>query len=99
MNKELQKVIQKRAELISKISNQRDQIAQIGAKWRLPLSFADHALQVVQYVRSHPVLVAGFFALLVVKRSGIVGIASYGWRLWKWYRSAKSFSSQLINRI
>lgn len=52
-----------------------------------PIGFADRALEVARFLRSHPVLVAGAAAALFVLRGrglvGLVGRAFSAWRLWR----------------
>lgn len=95
MNEQLQAVMQRRGELLAKISSQREQVAQIGARWQAPLALADQGLAALRFLRSRPLLVAGVAALLVWRRRGLAGVAKTGWKLWKGYRYLSALSARL----
>lgn len=95
MNKQLLAVMQRRGELLAQIGSQREQVAQIGARWQGALELADQGLAVLRFLRSRPVLVAGVAALLVWRRRGLVGLLKTGWKLWKGYRFLSSLSARL----
>lgn len=99
MNEQLHKILQKRAAIISTIADQREQISQTSRRLDFPINLIDKGINAVKYIRSHPLIVVGFFAVLAIKRSGVINIASYAWRIWKFYRSAKTFSNKVIDRL
>lgn len=94
MNEQLQAVMQRRGELLAKISSQREQVAQIGTRWQAPLALADQGLAALRFLRSRPLLVAGVAALLVWRRRGLAGLAKTGWKLWKGYRYLSALSAR-----
>lgn len=98
MNKQMSAVMQRRSELLARIAAQREQVADVGARWQAPLALADQGLAVVRFLRSHPVLVAGVAALLVIRRRGVVGLVKGGWRVWKGYRFLAVLSEKLSPR-
>ena len=92
MSNQMLRVMQRRGELLARIAAQRGQVAEVGARWQTPLALADRGLAAVRFLRSHPVLVAGVAALLVIRRRGVTGLARSGWRAWKVYRYFAMFS-------
>lgn len=98
MNRQMLEVMQRRGELLARIASQREQAAQIGARWETPLVFADKCLAAVHFLRARPILVAGVTALLVVRRRGLIGLAKGGWQLWKGYRYFVALSAKLSPR-
>lgn len=99
MNKQMALVMQRRGELLARISAQREQVAVLGARWQAPLALADQGLAVVRYLRARPVLVAGVVALLIIRRRGLAGLARSGWMAWKGYRYFTALSSKLSAKI
>lgn len=99
MNKQMALVMQRRGELLARISVQREQVAMLGARWQAPLALADQGLAVVRYLRARPVLVAGVVALLIIRRRGLVGLARSGWMAWKGYRYFTALSAKLSAKI
>lgn len=95
MNEQLRAVMQRRGELLAQIASQREEVAQIGARWQRPLALADRGLALLRPLYSRPLLVAGVAALLVWRRRGLVGLAKTGWKLWKGYRNLSAFSARL----
>ena len=91
-------VMQRRGELLARIAAQREQMAEVGARWKAPLALADQGLAVVRFLRSHPVLVDGIVALFVIRRCGVVGLLKSGWRVWKGYRYLAALSEKLSSR-
>lgn len=78
---------------------QRGQVAEIGRRWETPLAIADQGVAAVRFLRSHPVLVAGIAALLLVRRRGVVGLAKGAWMVWKGYRAIAALSAKLSSRF
>jgi len=99
MNRQMLEVMQRRGELLARIASQREEAAQIGARWETPLAFADKCLDAVHFLRSRPALVAGVVALFVVRRRGLIGLARGGVLAWKGYRYFAAFSAKLSSRL
>lgn len=99
MNKQMALVMQRRGELLARISAQREQVAVLGARWQAPLALADQGLAVVRYLRARPVLVVGVVALLIIRRRGLVGLARSGWMAWKGYRYFTELSAKLSAKL
>jgi len=91
-------VMQRRNELREKIAAQRGQLAEVASRWQPALTLADQGLAGMRFMRSHPVLVGGAVALLVIRRRGMLGLLMGGWRAWKGYRSLIAFSAKLQSR-
>ncbi|WP_212785125.1 YqjK family protein [Ferrigenium kumadai] len=98
MNRQLFAVMQRRGELLAKIDAQREQVAQIGARWQAPLALADQGMGALHLLISRPVVVASVVALVVWRRRSLTGLAKTGWKLWKGYRSLSALSARLSSR-
>lgn len=81
-----QQLLQRRAALLEKISQQREQIALTGERVQPAFHVADQAVQAGRFLVSHPALVAGLAGLLVVRRRGVLGLFRMSWRAWQAYR-------------
>lgn len=92
-------VMQRRGELLAKIASQREQIAAAGMRWKAPLEIADKGLAVVRFLRANPVLVAAAIAIFAMRRRGVIATVAVGWRVWRRYNSAKSFSAKLASQL
>ena len=99
MNKQMLEVMQRRRELLARIASQREQVAEIGARWQAPLAIADQGLAALRFLRSNLVLVAGVAALFMIYRRGVVGLVKGAWRVWKGYRYFTAFSAKLSSRL
>lgn len=99
MNKQMLEVMLRRGELLARIASQREQVAEIGARWQAPLALADQGLAAMRYLRSNPVLVAGVAALFVIRRRGVVGLVRGVWRVWKGYLYLTALSAKLPSRF
>lgn len=99
MNKQMLGVMQRRGELLAKIAAQREQIAEAGMRWKTPLEIADKGLAVVRFLRSNPVLVAATVAALAIRRRGVTAALASGWRIWRLYKSARSFSARMASQL
>lgn len=99
MNKQMLAVVQRRGELLERISAQREQVAVTAMRWQEPLALADKGLAVVRFLRSNPVLVAAAIALLVIRRRGVRGMVTTGWGMWRLYKSATSFSARMASHL
>lgn len=91
----MHKVMQRRGELLAKISTQREQLANVGARWQIPFALADQGLAAARFLRSRPVLVMGVVALFVLRRHGVATLIKGGWRVWKAYRYLAALSEKL----
>ena len=98
MNKQMLELMRQRAELLARITSQREQAAEMGVRWRIPLAFADQGLAIMRFLRANPVLVTGVVAMFVIRRRGVIGLMVGAWRVWKGYRAMESFSARLISR-
>lgn len=92
---ELSAVMQHRGELLGRIALQREQLADIGARFQRPLALADRGVAVTHFLRSNPVLVAAVIAVLVIRRRGVTGAMSVVWRVWKRYRYFTAIAAKL----
>ncbi|MDX8380010.1 MAG: YqjK family protein [Gallionella sp.] len=92
----MQTVMRRREALLMKISGQREQLSELSTRWNAPLHFSDQALKVLDFMRVHPLLLAGLGGLFVVRRRGLTGMLKGGWRVWKAYRF---FQIYLKNRM
>ncbi|MGA7749392.1 MAG: YqjK-like family protein [Gallionella sp.] len=90
MNDHMSELLRRRSELLSRITVQREQVAEFGARLETPLALADKGLAAVRLLRSIPVLSVALAALLVNRR-GMVGLVKGAWRLWKGYRKFRAF--------
>ena len=97
MNKQMFALMQRRGELLAKIAAQREQVAVTAIRWQAPLAFADKGLATMRFLRSNPVLVAAAVAILVIRRRGATGLVTAGWRMWRLYKSAMSFSAKIAS--
>ncbi len=91
-------LLQRRAQLLEKIADQRQQVSALSAHWHRPLQIADQGLAVVTYVRNHPILLGGGVVMLMVRRRGVLGALSGAWRIWKMYSRARQYSKKLTPR-
>jgi hypothetical protein len=87
MNIRMTELMQDRRKLLARITAQRDEIAEIGTLWRIPLVVADQGVDAMRFLRRHPLLVAGVVSLFVIRRRGLAGLVIGAWRVWKKYRS------------
>ena len=98
MNEKLHELRQRRAELLARIATQREQMAEIEAEWKVPLSLADHGVSAVRFLRQNPLLIAGVVALFVIRRNSLAGFMWGVWRVWKGYRYFTSRPAKLPTR-
>jgi len=94
MNERLIDIRVRRARLQAKIEAQREAVGIITARWEKPLAVADTGIAALRFAKSHPVAIAGVGAALVFHFRGTVGLLKAGWRLWRLYRTALSFTAQ-----
>ena len=98
MNKRLFELKQRRGELLARIAAQREQVALAGAEWDAPLALADRGIAGVRYLRSHPLLVVGAMAFVLIRRRRAAGLMWGAWRLWKGYRYFSSMPEKISSR-
>lgn len=94
-------VMRRRKVLLAKIAGQREQLADLGARWRPALLVADQAWVVVKFLRAHSVLVAGVAlvaGLVVVRRRGPGALVKGAWRIWKTYRYVSETARKITQR-
>ncbi len=99
MGKRRFEVMQRRQALLAKISDQRGQLAELATRWQPALRLADQAVAAVNFLRVHPVLVAGLAGLVVVRRNGLAGLVKGVWRIVKAYRYVSNFSKKMASRL
>ena len=81
-------IMRKRERLLMRCDAQRLALADAVDQLHGPLKIADRAVEVVAYMRAHPLLSAAAVALLVVtKRRGWLGWVRRGFILWRTYRA------------
>lgn len=86
MNPQLDEILQKRAQLLSSITQQRGELAHAVQAWKKPLGWADQGLMGLRWLRQHPVATASTVALLWWRRGNASGLLLGAWRGWKIYR-------------
>ena len=94
MNNQLNVVRQRRSELLARITEQREQVAEISVRLQPPLAIADKGLAILRFMRSNLVLIAAVAALLTIRRRGVAGWGQALWSGWELYRLAKSFAEK-----
>lgn len=99
MNKQMLAVMRRRGELQARIAAQREQVAATAMRWQAPLALANKGLAAVRFLRSNPVLVAAAVAVIAIRRRNVAGMLAAGWRMWRWYKSAMSFSAKMASRL
>jgi len=88
MKPNLADIAYRRRLLLGKIEAQRTEVAKISRRFEKPLAVADAGLKVVRFAQSHPALVAGgIAAVLMLRRRGVIGLVKGGWRLWGFYKT------------
>lgn len=68
MNIKLARLAERRERLVALSAVQRETIRQSAQPWRVPLARIDQGLEVLRYVRGHPVVMAGAGLLLLKLR-------------------------------
>lgn len=99
MDKRKFEVIQRRQVLLAEISAQREHLGELAERWQPVLRVADQAVVAVNFLRVHPVLLAGLGGLLVIRRNGLSGLVKGVWRIWKAYRYVSDFSKKMTSRL
>lgn len=79
----------RKARLIERIGGQREQLAAHAAVLKKPLAIADKLVQSAQYIKQYPWLAGvAVFALVVMRRGGLLRWVSRGWTVWRGWRFA-----------
>ena len=74
MNKRLESVASRRLEIQQKIEAQRMELAEISRDLQRPLGVVDTGLKGINFVRSHPALMAGLAGgFLAIRHTGFIG--------------------------
>lgn len=97
MKQRLAELADRRLRLLETIEAQRIEIAAISVDFQKPLALADTGLKAARFVRNHPALVSGAFAVLLSMRGlRIAGLAKKGWRLLYLYPAAISLGLKYL---
>ena len=85
MSHPLQKLAARRQRLIAQAASQRILLAQNADSLRKPLAIADKGLNVLSYIKHHPLIVAGGGATLLsmATSNGIVKWLRRSWFAWQ----------------
>jgi len=94
MNKQLDEILRRRGELLTRITDQREAMGAQAEQWQPRLDLVDKGVNVVRMLRSSPVLFAGAAALLLLRRHGAMVFLKGGWMMWQRYRRFASLSSR-----
>jgi hypothetical protein len=97
MKKQIANLAGCRHELLEKIAAQRAELVEISQQWQAPLALVDTGLNAARFIRSHPMLLAGAVAgILVLRRTGAAGLVLKGWRLLYLYSPILSFGLKFL---
>ncbi len=96
MNSQLSAVTRRRGELLAAIACQREELAEIGVRLQTPLAYAERGAAVARFLRSNWLLIAGVFAVLAIRRRGVVGAAGAVFRFWQRYRYFAAVAKKLL---
>ncbi len=99
MKQAMFEVQQRRGELLARIASQRADLALIERQWQVPVTLIDQSLTVLNFLRSHPVLLASVTGLLVIRRHGAFSLLKAGWRVWKGYQHWGKLSAKLTPKL
>jgi hypothetical protein len=97
----MQDIMQTRAQLLARIAAQREQLTSVSVRLRAPLAIVDQGLVAARYVRSHPLILVGAAAVVVVlaiRRSSVLSVANGALRLWNLYNSTRSAAAKVVTR-
>lgn len=92
MNKKILKLAQRRERLVLDAAKQRVQLAQSIEVWREPLALADQGLAAINFIKKHPILMAGSTAVLarLFRKSFIGKWSGRGMMAWQLVRKLQS---------
>ena len=100
MNKRLESVATRRLEILEKIAAQRLELAEISRDFQRPLGVVDTGLKGINFIRSHPALMAGLAGgFLALRRTGIIGWIQKGRSLLYLSPVILSAGSKLLSTI
>ena len=99
----IERIRQRRAELITRAAQQRDDIAAAIGTMRAPLAVADKGLAAVAYVRSHPgIAAAAIVAAAVISPRRTVRWAQravFVWRGIRWVQNSTRAATTGIEKL
>jgi hypothetical protein len=98
MNEKKIELMERRNELLARISAQREQMTEIGMQLQSPLSLLDKGVAVARFLSFHPSLVAGAAAFMLIRRRSMAGLVWVGWSAWKVFRDITTISVKLFSR-
>jgi hypothetical protein len=98
MNESMPELISHRGELRARIAEQREQMNQICTELRKPLAYADKGVDVVYFLRAHPLLIATIAAILMNRRRSAAGLLSVMWWILKGFGYLNNKTSRLFSR-
>jgi hypothetical protein len=94
MNEKMHELMERRETLLARITNQREQMAEIGSNLRTPLSLADRGMAIAHYLRYQPLLFALVATFFVFRRRSVAGLVWGGLSVWKMYRDFTSLTAK-----
>lgn len=98
MNKRLAEIASNRQRLLEQIESQRGEMAAIAQRWEKPLALADAGVEMLRFLRAHPIWVAGGLAvLLAARRKGVFDLLRKWWRLPGGYSPPFAFALELVS--
>lgn len=95
MNKKLAILAEHRQQLVAQAAAQRAALVANVAPWHEPLALADKGLNVIRYVKNHPVLMIGAVVLFTVLRRYPGG--KWLQRGWAIYELGRKFGPMFLN--
>ena len=96
MNTSILRIRQHRSELLGKISDQRERLAESVRQLDKPIKFADRMGAAVRFLIAHPMIAGTGVAILVSRRHGMYGLFRGTWRFWKSYRYISTLASSFL---
>ena len=92
MNAQLKAITQRRAVLIARAADQRDEVGRLVQPWLTPLSFMDRGAALLRRIRMHPLGIA--MGVLMLFRLGRGGWSLWAGRLWTGWQLYQSLQNQ-----
>ena len=94
---DLEDILRRKQRLIARCAVERDAVAHALRELERPMAIADRILGVVQFFRSHPLLVGAVVAIFVVarRRTSVAGLLARGISVWRLWRSLGTWSRRL----
>lgn len=88
-------IARRRERLIALAASQRAVIAGTFHEWRTPISIVDRALEVLRFLRAHPVLsAAAVIATVAFRGGGLVTMVGRGLAVWRLWQSVSAWSAR-----